>query len=88
MYHRLHRAYPRVRGYTDCWAHVQAVSGAIDVVVEPGLSPWDIRATQVLIEEAGGRQIARPSSMSGKVDTIFGSPALVDALARALDFGV
>jgi fructose-1,6-bisphosphatase/inositol monophosphatase family enzyme len=86
LYYRLHGDYERVRGYTDCWAHVQAIAGAVDVVVEPGLSPWDIRATQVLIEEAGGKQVMRPSMAAGKVDTIFGSPTLVDLLADRLGF--
>jgi histidinol-phosphatase len=85
LYHALHTSFERVRGYTDCWAHVQAVAGAVDVVVEPGLSAWDIRATEVLIEEAGGKQIQRPS-LPGKIDTIFGGPALVDQLAGTLDF--
>jgi histidinol-phosphatase len=86
LYRHLHASYERVRGYTDCWAHVQAVGGAVDVVVEPGLSPWDIRATQVLIEEAGGKQVTRRSHAADKVDTIFGSPALVDLLAERLGF--
>ncbi|HET8621977.1 MAG TPA: inositol monophosphatase family protein [Gemmatimonadales bacterium] len=88
LYHQLHESYERVRGYTDCWAHVQAVAGAVDVVVEPGLSPWDIRATQVLIEEAGGKQVTRPSrAAANKIDTIFGSPALVELLADRFGFG-
>lgn len=78
---RLWQACDRLRGYTDCWAHAQVARGAIDVVVEPRLNPWDIRATQVLIEEAGGKQITRPSAYPGTLDTIFGSPALVDQLA-------
>ena len=86
LYHRLHATFERVRGYTDCWAHVQAVGGSVDVVVEPGLSPWDVRATEVLIAEAGGTQLLRPSRAAGKVDTIFGSPVLVDFLAGELDF--
>jgi histidinol-phosphatase len=86
LYARLHGSYDRVRGYTDCWAHVQAVCGSVDVVVEPDLSAWDIRATQVLIEEAGGKQVVRPSRSPGKVDAIFGSPALVDLLAETLEF--
>jgi histidinol-phosphatase len=86
LYQALHGSFERVRGYTDCWAHVQAVAGAVDVVVEPGLSAWDIRATEVLIEEAGGKQIQRSSGPS-KIDTIFGSPALVDQLAGTLGFG-
>jgi histidinol phosphatase-like enzyme (inositol monophosphatase family) len=87
LYRTLHTsAFPRVRGYTDCWAHVQAVSGAVDVVVDPGLSAWDIKATEVLIAEAGGKLLLRSSRAAGKVDTIFGSPVLVDALARHLGF--
>jgi histidinol-phosphatase len=87
LYAHLHESYARVRGYTDCWAHVQAIGGGVDVVVDPGLSPWDLRATQVLIEEAGGKQLVRPSRAHGKVDAIFGSPALVDLLAARLGFG-
>jgi fructose-1,6-bisphosphatase/inositol monophosphatase family enzyme len=86
LYARLHGSYDRVRGYTDCWAHVQAVCGSVDVVVEPDLSAWDMRATQVLIEEAGGKHVVRPSKRAGRVDAIFGSPVLVDLLTEALEF--
>ena len=86
LYHRLHQSFERVRGYTDCWAHLQAVAGSLDVVVDAGLSAWDVRATEVLIEEAGGKQLVRPSRAGGKVDTIFGSPRLVDVVAEQLDF--
>jgi fructose-1,6-bisphosphatase/inositol monophosphatase family enzyme len=55
-------------------------------VVEPGLHPWDIRATQVLIEEAGGKQMTRPSAYPGTVDSIFGSANLVDQLAELMEF--
>lgn len=87
LYHALHTSsFLRVRGYTDCWAHVQAVAGGLDVIVDPGLSAWDIKATEVLIAEAGGKLLLRHSRAHGKVDTIFGSPVLVDALARHLGF--
>ncbi len=75
------QACDHLRGYTDCWAHTQVASGVIDVVVEPMLNTWDIRATQVLIEEAGGKQLTFPSAYPGALDAIFGSPALVDQLA-------
>ncbi|WP_089935567.1 inositol monophosphatase family protein [Candidatus Entotheonella palauensis] len=78
---RLWQACDHLRGYTDCWAHTQAARGIIDAVVEPMLNTWDIRATQVLIEEAGGKQITRPSAYPGALDAIFGCPALVDQLA-------
>jgi fructose-1,6-bisphosphatase/inositol monophosphatase family enzyme len=50
------------------------------------LHPWDIRATQVLIEEAGGKQMTRPSASPGTVDSIFGSATLVDQLAELMGF--
>lgn len=73
----VHEACDRVRGYTDCWAHALVISGAVDVMVEAGLSPWDVRATEVLISEAGGAYRTRPSRTVGKVDVIFGSAELV-----------
>ncbi len=77
---RLWQVCDHLRGYTDCWAHAQTARGVIDVVVEPMLNTWDIRATQVLIEEAGGKQITRPSTYPDALDAIFGSPPLVDQL--------
>jgi histidinol phosphatase-like enzyme (inositol monophosphatase family) len=78
----VHQACDRVRGYTDCWAHALVISGAVDAMVEAGLSPWDVRATEVLIAEAGGALLARPSRMEGKLDVIFGSVELVPRLAE------
>lgn len=85
-YRRLWDRCDRLRGYTDCWAHAQVARGIIDAVVEPRLHPWDIRATQVLIEEAGGKQITRPSTYPGTVDSIFGNATLVDRLAELMGF--
>lgn len=75
-----------LRGYTDCWAHAQVARGAIDAIVEPLMNPWDIRATQVLIEEAGGKQITRLSEYSGALDSIFGNAELVDRLVDLIGF--
>ncbi len=82
----VHRACDRVRGYTDCWAHALVIAGVVDAMVEAGLSPWDVRATEVLIGEAGGAYRARPSRTEGKVDVIFGSSGLVPRLEE-LAFG-
>lgn len=75
-----------VRGYTDCFGHGLVVSGALGAMLDPALNPWDILATQVLIEEAGGAAVLRPSSVSGKVDALFGNRSLVQHLARELSF--
>ncbi|MBS9535742.1 histidinol-phosphatase [Mycobacterium sp. M1] len=44
----------RVRGYGDFWQHCLVAEGAVDVVIEPEVSVWDLAALDVLIREAGG----------------------------------
>ncbi|GJL69205.1 MAG: histidinol-phosphatase [Nitrospirales bacterium] len=85
-YHRLLSMSGYVRGYTDCFGHGLVISGALGAMVDPALNPWDILATQVLIEEAGGAAMLRPSKISGKVDAIFGNRSLVQHLAQELSF--
>jgi fructose-1,6-bisphosphatase/inositol monophosphatase family enzyme len=55
-------------------------------MLEAALSPWDVRATQVLIVEAGGAYRARPSRVAGRTDIVFGSPVLVDRIAELAGF--
>jgi histidinol-phosphatase len=52
---RLLRGHDEVRGYDDCIAHAFAAEGVIGAVVDYGLKLWDVAATQLLVEEAGGR---------------------------------
>ena len=75
-----------VRGYTDCFGHGLVISGALGAMFDPSLNPWDILATQVLIEEAGGVILLRPSAATGKVDALFGSPSLVRLIAHEISF--
>jgi len=85
-YHRLLTLSGYVRGYTDCFGHSLVVNGALGAMLDPALNPWDILATQVLIEEAGGRMVLRPSRTSNKVDALFGNSAIVDMIAREIGF--
>ncbi|MEV4382087.1 histidinol-phosphatase [Streptosporangium amethystogenes subsp. fukuiense] len=50
----LNRSVWRSRAYGDFWSHMMVAEGAVDVSAEPELSPWDIAALTVIIEEAGG----------------------------------
>jgi histidinol-phosphatase len=43
------------RGVGDFWQHVLVAEGAVDLAVELEVSPWDLAAVQVVVEEAGGR---------------------------------
>jgi histidinol-phosphatase len=42
------------RGYTDCFGHSLVLRGAMDAMVDPVVSLWDIAPIACLIEEAGG----------------------------------
>jgi histidinol-phosphatase len=66
---------PHLRCFADCWAHTMVARGSIDALVEFRLARWDIAATEVLIEEAGGRALIWDSThTAGKYDCIIGSP--------------
>ncbi len=85
-YRRLQDLSGYVRGYTDCFGHGLVISGSLGAMMDPALNPWDILATQVLIEEAKGVILQSPSSVPGKVDALFGNRNVVEHLARELSF--
>jgi histidinol-phosphatase len=49
------RAAWRERGFGDFWGYALVAEGAAEAMVEPDLSPWDLAAPAVVVEEAGGR---------------------------------
>jgi histidinol-phosphatase len=86
-YERLAAAVRHFRGNGDCWMHAMAARGAVDAVVEFTLNRWDIAATEVLVEEAGGSFFTRPSQTTpGKFDTVFGSTYAAEQIVSLLDF--
>jgi len=42
------------RGYTDCFGHSLVLRGALDAMVDPIVSVWDIAPLACMVEEAGG----------------------------------
>jgi fructose-1,6-bisphosphatase/inositol monophosphatase family enzyme len=85
-YERLIALHGYVRGYTDCFGHGLTIEGALGAMVDPDLNPWDIRATQAIVEAAGGAVLLRPSRAPRKTDALFGNRGLVARLARELGF--
>ncbi|NIM29436.1 MAG: hypothetical protein GTO28_16570 [Gammaproteobacteria bacterium] len=79
-------AYPNFRAYHTCYAHTLAVIGGLDAAMEWDTPLWDLGATQVLIEEAGGRyHCMREIDIPGKgrhYAAVFGKPAVVSDIAR------
>ena len=53
-YDQLERQVQLARYGVDCYAFAMLASGSVDVVVDPGLKPYDIVALIPIIEKAGG----------------------------------
>lgn len=63
----LSRSCWRSRGYGDFWSHMMVAEGSVDLSAEPELSPWDMAALTVIVEEAGGvwSDLSGTASMDG-----------------------
>jgi fructose-1,6-bisphosphatase/inositol monophosphatase family enzyme len=84
----LTRSYPNHRIFRAAYAHTAVVSGAADVMVDAHNHVWDVAASQVLIEEAGGAySVVRDFETPGGhlLTVVFGRPAIVATVATVFD---
>ncbi len=84
---RLLAAHPGARIYADCFGHALAVEGAVGAMVDFDLRPWDLAASQVLVEEAGGRFLVvgeRGAGAERRRDVVLGKPGVVEWVAALL----
>jgi histidinol-phosphatase len=42
------------RGYTDCFGHAMVARGAVDMMIDPLVSIWDVAPLAAIVTEAGG----------------------------------
>jgi histidinol-phosphatase len=84
----LTRAFPNHRIYRSCFNHTCAVIGAADGAVDYDNRIWDIAASRILMEEAGGKFVTvHDDDVPGVgrlYGTVFGKPAVVDRLVALL----
>jgi len=80
--------YPNFRAYHTCYAHTLVAMGGLDAAMEWGTPLWDLAATQILVEEAGGRYIeVNQIDISGKGrfhSAVYGKPVVVERLVRII----
>lgn len=84
---RLIATHPGARIYPDCFAHVLAAEGALGAMVDFDLRPWDLAASRVLVEEAGGRYLVlaqRGEGADARRDVVLGKPPVVDWVASTI----
>jgi histidinol-phosphatase len=60
----------RARGLGDFWSYMLVAEGVVEIAADPLVAVWDLAASQVIVEEAGGRQtdlegVSRPDGGSG-----------------------
>jgi fructose-1,6-bisphosphatase/inositol monophosphatase family enzyme len=88
VYEALTRAHPNCRTFHTCYAHTCATTGALDASLEWNVPLWDIGATRVCIEEAGGRYECIRETDRGDLGTVrcvvFGRPRMVDEVVGTL----
>ena len=88
---RLCLAHRNIRVFHTCLTHSSAANGALDAALEWDAPLWDLGATRILLEEAGGRYEVIRQREQEAVGTVycavFGRPKLVDSLAAVLSPG-
>lgn len=77
----------RTRGLGDFWSYMLVAEGAAEIAVDPQVAIWDLAASQVIVEEAGGRQtdlqgVSRPDGGSGVATNGRLHQAALDILGR------
>jgi histidinol-phosphatase len=82
----LRRAVWRDRGFGDFWAYMLVAEGAAEVMLEVGVSSWDLAAPALIVEEAGGRMtdFSGHPSYAGP-QSLATNGALHDAVLSILD---
>jgi fructose-1,6-bisphosphatase/inositol monophosphatase family enzyme len=85
VFDQLARQFPNHRIYRAAYAHTAVVTGAADAMVDAHNHIWDLAASQVLIEEAGGTYtVVRDFEAPGGrlLTAVFGKRGLVGQLAN------
>ncbi len=77
---RLMQRHPGVRTYCDCFGHGLVFDGSAGAMVDFDLRIWDVSASRIIVEEAGGRfELVDRREDSGleRYDVVFGKPSVV-----------
>lgn len=88
VFDKLCATHPNVRIYHTCLTHVMAVTGGLDAAIEWNAPVWDVSATRIVVEEAGGRYVevkaAKGEDGEPLHNAVFGRPGLVERIVATL----
>ncbi len=69
------------RGWSDCYGHILAATGRVDVAIDASMEIWDCASFRRIIEEAGGVYSTLAGSKSIREGSAISSnPHLIDAV--------
>lgn len=68
---------PRHRGFGDFFGHMLVAQGSVEAMIDPIVSPWDLAACQIVVEEAGGRFTSLEGARGYEHGTALSSNGLV-----------
>ncbi len=77
-YDELCQTHPEIMTLPNCYGHGLAARDVVTAMINFNINLWDIAATKILIEEAGGKFAVR--KRGDKYDMICGKPTVVDWL--------
>ncbi len=84
----LARAHPDFRVLRTCLTHAYAATGQLDAALEWDANVWDLAATRIIVEEAGGRYLCvREREVKGTgvlYCAVFGRTPLVERIATMI----
>ncbi|HZU60358.1 MAG TPA: inositol monophosphatase family protein, partial [Solirubrobacteraceae bacterium] len=77
----------RTRGMGDFWSYMLVAEGVMEIALDASAAIWDLAASQVIVEEAGGRQsdlegVSRPDGGSGVATNGLLHQAVLEILSR------
>ena len=91
LFDRLALFNPNHRIYATCFAYSGAAAGKLDAAVDWNVRAWDRAATQILVEEAGGKFVSLRETdeplFERRYCSVFGKPEVVDYLVGLLSAG-
>ncbi len=88
LFDLLTRKNPNFRTYASCYNYVAPATGRLDAGVDWHVRAWDRAATQIIIEEAGGKFVSIEESSAPlyerRFSSVFGKPRAVDYLVALI----
>ena len=84
----LNVSFPNQRIYRNVYGHTLTIAGKTAACLEVNVSPWDIAASQLLVEEAQGKFVSIGQSgvdyHYGRISAVFGRKSVVDQITSVV----